>query len=224
MQPFEIPQAIRSIIEPHPSAEVIIRAARLGGTAEVEAIARLWLSEGIPFAFREMPALYEVLRAWLARRLAIHAKELTLIGSARQGSSIAPPKMGKTFNAESDLDWTAISDSLFERCTDEFNSWADDYRAAHVHPRNPTEKGYWDENLSACPRTIERGFIDPHKIPTWDRYPTSQLINQTMWMLKGKCETAVAAPKFKKSTIRIYKDWPAFIRQLSINLKQLALK
>src|SRR4030043_2043315 len=103
MRPFEVPVAIKAIIEAYPSAEAIIKAAKTSGTSELEAIARLWLSEGIPFAFRKIPGLYEVLRAWLAKRLGIHAKELTLIGSGRQGSSIAPPpKTGKAFDKESD--------------------------------------------------------------------------------------------------------------------------
>lgn len=186
---------------------------------ELHAIARLWLSEGIPFAFRAMPALYEIVREWIASRLFIHPKELTLIGSARQGSSIAPPpKTGEPFNDKSDLDWSAISQSLFTRCKEEFDTWATDYRNSVVQPRHNTEKHYWDNNLTECPRTVQRGFIDPYKIPTWDRYPLSQLIGKTMWLVCDKCRSTVGSPTFKKSTIRVYKDWDAFIKQLVINL------
>lgn len=222
MQPFEVPEAIKAITDTYPSAETIINAANRGSATGLESIARLWLSEGIPFAFREMPGLYEALRDWMAKRLEIHAKEITLIGSGRQGSSIAPPKTGKIFNEDSDLDWAAISVPLFQRCAEEFWSWYDDCKNGHAHPRNPNEKRYWDENLLACPGNIKRRFIDPYKIPIWDRYPMSRLISNTMWMLKCKCETTTGAPKFRKSSIRIYRDWEAFIRQLSTNLRYAA--
>ncbi|MBI4844683.1 MAG: hypothetical protein HY809_10270 [Nitrospirae bacterium] len=223
MRPFDVPIAIKTITTAHPTANVIIQAASKGGTLELEAISRLWLSEGIPFAFREMPALYEVLRDWISKRLSIHAKEITLIGSGRQGSSISPPpKTGKPFDMESDLDWTIVSESLFYNCEKEFNTWADDYKNDTIHPRHPSEKGFWDENLISCTNTIQRGFIDPHKIPTWDRYPLSQLIAQTMWMIKGKCEVTEGSPKFRKSTVRVYRDWHGFIGQLSINLRHVA--
>ena len=194
-------------------------AAEKGGRTELHALARLWLSEGIPFAFRAIPGLYEIVREWIATRLSIHPKELTLIGSGRQGSSIAPPpKTGKPFDDESDLDWSVVSQPLFVRFKEEFETWAKDYRNGIVQPRQRIERQYWDENLSTCPRTLQRGFIDPHKVPTWDRYPLSQLTGNTMWLVGGKCRSTVQAPVFKKSTIRVYEDWNAFIKQLAINL------
>lgn len=219
MHPFDIPQSIIHLTESYPEAKVIMAAARKGGRTELHAIARLWLSEGIPFAFRATPGLYEIVREWIATRLFIHPKELTLIGSARQGSSIAPPpKTGKPFDDESDLDWSAISQSLFARCSEEFEGWAADYRNGIVQPRQHAERQYWDDNLATCPGTVRRGFIDPYKVPTWDRYPLSQLIGNTMWLVSGKCRSTIRAPMFKKSTIRVYKDWNAFIKQLAINL------
>lgn len=116
-------------------------------------------------------------------------------------------KTGKAFDKESDLDWSAISAALFVKCVGEFTSWAGDYKEGHVRPRNPTEKEYWDKNLSICPGNIQRGFIDPYKTPTWERYTVSQLIGDAMWRLTVKCETTVGSPRFKKSTIRIYRDW-----------------
>lgn len=220
MQPFEIPSAISQIKVPYPDGKTLVAAASKSGISELHAIARLWLSEGIPYAFCEEPSLYEIVRAWIANRLSIHPKELTLIGSGRQGSSVAPPpKTGKPFDSESDLDWTAISHLLFDRCKDEFEAWANDYGASVIQPRTATERRFWDENLNACQKTLQRGFIDPYKVPTWDRYPLSQLIGNTMWLVWKKCESTPKAPPFKKSTIRIYKDWNVFIRQLALNLE-----
>lgn len=182
------------------------------------AIARLWLSEGIPFAFRAQPGLYEIVRGWIATRLSIHPKELTLIGSARSGSSIVPKKAEKPFDDQSDLDWSAISLSLFEKCRGEFETWATEYRSGIVKPRQSTEKTHWEDNLTVCPRTMHRGFIDANKIPTWHRYPLSKLIADTMWCVWCKCNVTPGAPTFKRSTIRVYKDWDSFVRQLAMNL------
>lgn len=220
MHPFEIPESIAELKEVYPGTEAIMAAVAKSGKVEVHAIARLWLSEGIPFAFREKPGLYEVVRNWIANRLSIHPKQLTLIGSGRQGSSLAPPpKTGKRFDRESDLDWSAVSQELFDRCKENFESWTRDYRNGVVKPRNQTEKYYWDDNSTLCPKAITRGFIDPFKIPTWDRYPLSQLVGNTMWCVAKKCQSTDEAPRFKKSTIRVYRNWSAFIKQLAINLE-----
>lgn len=225
MRPFKVPKAIADMIKVYPNYKDIIDSANIAGTAELYAISRLWLSEGIPFAFRQLPGLYEIIRDWIAQRLEIHPKELTLIGSARQGSSLAPlPKTGKPFGSESDLDWSAISKSLFEKCKTEYLSWVADYKINIVHPRNPTEKKYWDDNLIMCHKALQRGFIDPNKIPTWDRYPVTQLVGNTMWLIKAKCQESEGAPSFKKATIRIYRDWHSFINQLATNLKYTAEK
>ncbi len=49
----------------YPASEEVLHAAALG-PRERSVVARLWVSEGIPFAFRECPALYEEARTWLA--------------------------------------------------------------------------------------------------------------------------------------------------------------
>lgn len=219
MQPFSVPEFAGKIIDIYPDSETIMIAVGRSEESDIQSIARLWLSEGIPFAFREKPALYEVIRNWISNRLSIHPKELTLIGSARVGCSLAPPpKTGKRFNDESDLDWSAISEKLFISCKNEFELWASDYDNGIVNP-NKSGKKYWDENFVRCPNTIKRGFIDPFKIPTYDKYPLSQNIAHTMWLIGKKCELTREVPKFKKSTLRVYRDWNSFIKQLSLNLK-----
>jgi hypothetical protein len=220
MRPFEISTAIQSIRDIYPDALGILSVVSKSPHAEIEAIARLWLSEGIPFAFKDLPVLYEVIRAWIANRLSVHPKEVTLIGSGRQGSSIVPPpKTGKPFDKESDLDWSVISEPLFMKCSCEFDTWAKDYENNQVHPRNEKENKYWSQNLTLCRSTIKRGFIDSNKIPTWDRYPISQLIGNTMWQVKAKSQLTNGSPLFRKSSLRIYKDWLCFVRQLVGNLE-----
>ncbi|MBI5603501.1 MAG: hypothetical protein HY879_09095 [Deltaproteobacteria bacterium] len=35
----------------------------------------------------------------------------------------------------------------------------------------------------------------------------------------AKCQASEETPKFKKSTMRVYRDWSAFIKQLALNLE-----
>lgn len=225
MQPFSISSALKSIKDTYPPAEDIVNAVWNGRIEDRLAIARLWLSEGIPFAFQEQPALYEIIRSWLASRLAIDSKEITLIGSGRQGQSMSPDQdFGKPFGQHSDLDISAVSSNLFERLRTVFHVWADDYERSVVVPSNPREKKFWDGNLSLCPNTITRGFIDADKMPRLDRYPIVQTIGQAMFLLPGKMRCTVGAPDIKKATFRVYRDWEAFARQLAFNLEIIARK
>ena len=76
----------------------------MGGREARIALAQLWMTEGIPFAFVECPVLYDSVRLWLGKRLNVHAKEISITGSGRTGESLNPQRTGKPFDAKSDLD------------------------------------------------------------------------------------------------------------------------
>ena len=97
MYPFRIATPLAKLSDQYPDAKSVVDAASEGGEQARIALARLWLSEGIPFAFRKCPALYEAVRTWLSSRLAVEAKAINLTGSARLGSSLSPKKLGKPF-------------------------------------------------------------------------------------------------------------------------------
>ena len=124
----------------------MLDAADRGGEQARIALVRLWLSEGIPHAFRECPAVYESVRSWLSTRLDVHAKEIGIVGSARLGASLGPKKLGKTFSADSDLDLVIVSKGLFEKLREEFCQWSLAFESGAVAARNPTEEKYWQEN------------------------------------------------------------------------------
>jgi len=222
MRPFKVSQPISELREVYPEGVKLIDVAKRVDDAELNSIARLWLSEGIPYAFKEIPALYESIRSWIGAQLNVHPKEITLIGSARLGSSTVPKKLGKIFDPSSDLDWSIISEVLFDKCCVEFSTWRKDFECGVVKPRNTNEKMYWDDNLDSCQNTIKRGFIDPYKIPTWHRYPLSRLIADTMWRVKARSEKTDGAPQFCKATLRVYRNWRCFVKQMVINLGHAA--
>jgi len=224
MKAFEVSPAIEPLRAAYPPAELLITAMREGNRDARQAIARLWLSEGVPFAFKDRPGLYESLRRWLAAQLDIQAKEITLVGSGRQGFCLSPGKnIGRPFGKHSDLDLTAICPRLFGILVGTFERWNRDYTIGAISPRNDLERKHWDENKESVPIGIKRGFIDPHKIPNWNRYREAQMVAQTMYVAHEKLKNTLDAPAVRRLSIRVYHDWDSFIRQMALNLRNAAI-
>lgn len=207
---------------PYPSAEELEKVLRLAKRQTREIVARLWITEGAPFAFSQCPEVYENLRGWLGCRLNIHPKEITLIGSARLGYSLSPPPAyGKPFGRDSDLDLSIISGDLFKRLCSAFSDFNHDYRNGITIPRNERERQFWDGNIEFGERNIPRGFVDANKIPNFNRYGVAQQVNQAMWVLLKKLEVTKNAPQIKSVSTRVYRDWESFIQRVSLNLRSI---
>ncbi|OGD19402.1 MAG: hypothetical protein A2W03_15075 [Candidatus Aminicenantes bacterium RBG_16_63_16] len=223
MRPFEVSPALEPLRDVYLSADAILVAAREGDRDARYAMARLWLSEGIPYSFKARPGLYESLRRWLARRLDVHAKEITLVGSGRQGFCLSPgADLRRPFGEHSDLDLTVVSESLFQRMQADFVRWEGDFAAGSVAARRKRQRALWEANRKSVPRGLARGFIDPHKIPMLDRYPEAQMIGQVMYEAHEKLKVTRDAPAVRKLSVRIYRDWDSFVRQMAINLESAA--
>lgn len=218
MEPFKVSPHLSTLLDSYPDVKLIVNAAKNGGEFSKAAIARLWLSEGIPFAFKKSPALYEVIRGWLGTRLAVEPKEIHLCGSARIGQSLAPQKMGKEFGSHSDLDLFVVSESLFSKVSVDFNKWSYEFERGDVQPRNENEAGYWKENSSRGQKNLQRGFLDTSIVPNRDAYPTIINISQTMWLLKEKLDISEGAPSIKSASVRCYKNWECYVRQVILSL------
>ena len=221
MKRFEISSSLATITKRYPSAEQLIWVACQGRYTDRVAIARQWLSEGIPFAFRECPAVYESLRSWLSWKLGVKAKEISLVGSARVGSSLAPRKLGKPFDRESDLDLFVISQRLFLLICKDFCRWNSDYVNGRISPINKNEEVYWPDNNRRGSGLIERGFMDAKLIPTRGGYDRHNIHN-TMWALVEKLKATVTEPKICRASLRCYDSWASFEDQISRTLKNAA--
>ncbi|MCX6864775.1 MAG: hypothetical protein NTV46_00905 [Verrucomicrobia bacterium] len=191
-----------------------------GNEEELHGFCRQWISEGIPHAFCGNPMLYEIARGWVARRLDIHAKEVTLIGSARIGYSLAPPpKLGQKFGSHSDLDLAVISADLFSRCDADFLRFEEDFKNGLIKPNSPRKERLWPEIVDDLSRTRRRpGFLDTWKIPLLDRYPLAKRIADTCWRLCEKLKATNENYAVTKASIRVYRDYSSFIRQTRVNL------
>ena len=220
MEPFRIPEPLRNLTDPYPDPRLVLDVADRGGESARIALAQLWLSEGIPHAFQECPAVYESVRSWLSARLGVHAKEIGIVGSARLGASLAPNKLGKIFSVTSDLDMFIVSKSLFEALRAEFCQWSLGFESGEVTPRNDSETKYWQDNNKRGPRLIGRGFLDQKMIPLLDQYPVTRKIGQDMWLLVEKLSLTPSAPSAKRADVRCYMSWGSFVRQTSLSLAQ----
>lgn len=221
MEPFKIPGVIKDLREQYPKADVIKNIIKSGDKTAKEFIIRLWLSEGIPYAFRECPAIYESIRSLIAMRLDISPKDISLTGSARIGESLAPNKLGQPFDSNSDLDIFIVSENLFNRLKEDFMNWSFAFENGDKKPANETERRYWLDNYEKGSKNIGRGFIDSNKIPNHDEYKTAREVSQTMWLVTEKMNNTPNAPKVSKASVRCYKTWYYHINQVSLNLQEL---
>lgn len=136
--------------------------------------------------FSECPAVFEVLRGWLATRLDVDPKEISLTGSARIGSSISPGKQGKRFSPTSDLDLFVVSEKLFGQLREEFNKWTYEFDGGLIQASNPREHAFWKDNAARGSGLLARWFIDQKMIPNRPNYPIVKNISQGMWLLTEK--------------------------------------
>lgn len=214
MLPFKVSEAAMMLVWPFPSANTLRDAGRGMASIEVECIMRQWVSEGIPYAFKDIPMVYEQMRGWLGNGLGISPKEITVVGSARMGYSLAPvPEYGRSFGLHSDLDISVVSGSIFEGLRKDFQLWSVDFQGGVIQPRDEREKNFWIDNAERVPINLLRGFIDAKKIPNFRRYGCTQRLANLMYVLKCKLDGTAGAPRIKRASVRAYKDWNAFIGQ-----------
>lgn len=219
MKPFNVPPSMISFQNVYPSARSVLEKVKTGNKSTRIALAQLWLSEGIPYAFAGCPAVYEAMRSWLADRLKVHAKQISMVGSGRLGTSLSPKKIDKPFNETSDLDLFVVSEELFKLVKEDFFRWSRDYEADRVHPKTEKEKRYWEDNKKRGQDLIVKyGFIDSKMIPLLNNYKTVKQIENSMWRLKGKLKITSCAPNVKGVSMRCYKDWDSAIKRISFNL------
>jgi hypothetical protein len=211
----------------YPEARVVAAALVLMNRRERRGFVRAWLSEGVPAVFRENPMVYEMLREWLARNLAmdletrIDPKDVTLVGSARLGYSLAPyPRFGRPFGADSDLDFALISSSLFDAVAIDFQTWCKDVKQGETKPQTAKETTFWPQNMRVIEQQIRRGFIDPKKIPNRHGYRSVKRLNSTMARLLNVISAAPSAPRVRSSSVRVYRHWESFVSQVCLNLNQ----
>ena len=221
MHPFTVAESISALRDPYPSASRLLEAAAGGKHARLDLV-QLWISEGIPFAFRDCPAVYASIRAWLGQRLDVHPKTISMTGSGRFGESWVPSKCGNPFTARSDLDLFLVSADFFGRVEKDFVRWKADFEDGIVEPQNDREAKFWNDHRVRGPRIIARGFLDYWMIPMLRQYKIRRLVGQTMWYLKHRLDATENAPSVREASLRVYRDMQSLTNQESLNLRDAA--
>lgn len=216
---FKVGARLRGLVGSYPRAEDVLRVAEVG-ESERAALARLWVSEGIPFAFKKVPALYEETRRWLATGIDVDPKQISLGGSGRLGYSLDPGRWGERYDSKSsDLDYYAVSDQLFDRLRRDFELWSKEYREGVVQPFRG-EPAYWEWNLRGTPKNIAKGFLNSNRVPNRQNYKQFRKVNDCLATLRSRLTQFDGGPApQKKLTLRCYRDWRSYERQMSLNLR-----
>ena len=203
----------------YPRPQDVLEAVAVG-QREKAILARLWISEGIPFAFRRCPGLYEEVRALLAKRLELDAKQISVVGSGRLGYSMAPSKWGKPYEeVSSDLDLFAVSEGLFQRLREDFECWRDDFSSGAAQP-STAEQDYWNANSIETPKNIRKGFIGSKRVPNREKYGEFFGMNGCLADIWIKLQNVDEGPKPRESlTLRCYRDWPSYESQMTVSLQ-----
>jgi len=216
--------ANRLLVDRYPSSENFLDVARMIDEKEKEFLLRGFLSEGIPWIFKESPLYYENIRQLIAETLNIHPKDVLIIGSCRLGYSLCSDNYGTCVNEQSDFDLTVISHSLFQKVKKVFLRWKKEYKfLTETSDLTRLDKKFWENNIKEVPRDISRGFIDTIKIPV--RYPLSQSIRGLCLNLEDEinqsCKDGIPCIPKNGVSIRIYKDWSSFFKQNVLNIDYL---
>ena len=203
----------------YPKAEDIKNVFTKSNESERHGIIRLWITEGIPFAFKDNPLLYEEMRAFIAKGVNVNPKEVTLVGSARIGYSLKKKVWGQDFTNKSDLDFTIISNDLYKNLISDFQKWTGDYASGKIIPHNTNQNKNWLKSIATVDENIPKGYINTKNLFSHTNYPTVKGCYRTMTKLKERLEITESSPSVSDASIRVYSNWKTCIRQLEINFK-----
>lgn len=217
MDLFKITQTAKELKDNYfEPAKLKVILKSISGT-EKNAFIHQWMTEGIPYCFKDCPMMFEFSRSWLSDKLQLHPKNITLIGSGRFGFSLAPSNFGKKFDENSDLDLSCISANLFNDIVGDYNLWYRDYKIYGILRPNQNDAERWDKNIDEVQRNIGRGFIDLNRIPTEDKYlkvrRTMRALEELQIIFKSRRILNVT-----KITLRIFKNWDSATIQFRLNL------
>jgi hypothetical protein len=139
---------------PYPSKDEF---AKLLDSRDHTRIVEELLITGVPFAFQNSPADYDLLRTTLGSALQLSEKEVTVVGSGRIGFSLSPDKYGTPFLPASDLDVAVVSSELFDV------AWFDLLRLGRRYLRLDKGVQAWIDTHKE--NNIYFGFIIPDRLP-----------------------------------------------------------
>ncbi len=217
--PFIVSSSLHNLLNLYPTAQEVREAFSSASDVERYGIIRLWITEGIPFAFKDNPIIYELIREYISRGVSVNSKEITIVGSGRIGFSLKKQVWGRCFTSSSDLDFTIVSNSLFKDLVVDFKKWVGDIESKKLKPRTRNELKGWIGSIEVVNRNIPNGFIYTKNLLPYIEYPTVRRCYRTMQNLKERLAQTNNSPQVTGVSIRVYSDWRSCVKQLQINFK-----
>ncbi len=134
---------------------------------------------------------YFELRRLIAAQFDLHPSAVVLVGSCRQGFSIAPKQVWAAANSGSDLDVAIVSPEKFDQCWDSVFAYSRSNRAWHKSRR-----------YRQFARTLFRGWIDPRGLP-----PVPRFEQAARWI--EFFDTLMQSRRFgtRRISARLYRTW-----------------
>jgi len=173
------------------------------------------------YAFKVKPLIYEQITQYLADKFSINKYQIILLGSAKTGFAIDPNNYGRKFSENSDLDFAIINETLFNNSVNDFKLWKSKTEKDQYDEK--IKNRFWTDNQNNLKHQIKRGFIDTYKIPNFTEFTTTQQINQSLSLIVVNLQKYQNI-KVKEASVRIYKDWNTFDKQLRINIENVLEK
>jgi hypothetical protein len=142
----------------------------------------------------------------IAKHFDIHSRDIEIVGSAKLGFSLNPDKIGKVFNAGSDIDLVIVSSELFDAM------WRSLLILEYRENYNLDKKG--QELLRECLGTIRDGYISPNRFPSIFKY------HNYWWKIFNSLSSK---PKYNTQKVRgrLFKNWLCVEKYYSIQLIKL---
>lgn len=189
---------------------------------EVEDFVILWLTEGTAHCFADTPAAMQRVRRFVGERLHIHPKNVGLCGSSKLGFSLSPRKALRSFDkGQSDLDLFIVDASIFSKLDKAFQKGLI-ITQDNMHRLTRREREAFDSNVPHVLSTLRRGFIDTHKMPyvrgIWSSGVASRCENCLADLRSYLAEAPFSWSMKKSAGLRVYRDWPAAIKQNAISV------
>jgi len=208
MLPTPIHYDLTALRPAYPEPARLLAAVRAANETELEAICRLWLTEGIPAVFDTVPLHYEHLRHSVAGELKISERSISMVGSARLGYSYSPKKFGSRMRPDSDIDLFIVDKKLLDGCMDAAQQWRDDVVAGRVN-----RKGALAMDLK---KRREMGFINSDWISA--EYQPIGRIGVAVRNAQRQLEN-LGHPH--KVSARIYVSWERALKKICFDVRDL---
>ncbi len=188
---------------------------------EKKSLLNFLLVSNFSHAFNKRPIVYEQITQYIADKFHLSKSQIVLIGSAQTGFAIDSDNYGRPFSENSDLDFAIIDKPLFEKSNKDFNLWKS--KTDNNEYSTEVKNRYWRDNQINLKNQIKRGFLDTYKIPNFLEFETIQPINNSFALIVLKLKTMYKI-EVKGASVRIYKDWDTFRKQVKINIESVLKK